>query len=426
MSRIVTAVHRTPAEAARAKPRLGFLILLGAAVISANAALLANAMLTLSLKSDQISADGATTTLSIVVTFGSIASLLAYPVLGRLSDRTLSRWGRRRPYMIAGAVLLAAGAGITVAADAVTPLTAGYVLTSVGAVATIVSSAATIPDQVAPEHRGVPSAMLGLGTPVGALLGLFLAQLVQPDIAAMILLPSGVAVLCALAFALAVRDRRITREERPAFHLRDFLGTFWVNPFRHGAYGLAWWSRFLIFFGVAAVNAYQAFYLIVVHHIDPATVGTAIFVAAFISTGLALVFAPLLAKLSDRARRRKPFVIASAIVFAVGLTMTAAATTYPAFLVAVAVMGLGQGVYFAVDYALIMEVLPDARNPAKDLGIMNLASSLPSSIVPAIAPAVLAIGATASQPENFASLFAAGAIAAVLGAVLILPIRGVR
>ncbi|KQR37480.1 hypothetical protein [Microbacterium sp. Leaf159] len=104
------------------------------------------------------------------------------------------------------------------------------------------------------------------------------------------------------------------------------------------------------------------------------------------------------------------------------------ATTYPMFLVAVAVavMGIGQGVYFAVDYALIMDVLPDQQNPAKDLGIMNLASTPPSSVVPAIAPTLLMVGARATNPQNFAALFLAGAASAVLGALLILPIKGVK
>jgi MFS family permease len=425
MSRIVTAVHRTSSPGAE-RPRRGFLILLALAVASVNGALLANAILTLSLKSAAIDAEGATTVLSIVGAVGSVFSLIAYPVLGRLSDRTLSVLGRRRPYLFVGVVLLAVGAAVTVAAADVLTLTLGYVLTTLGAVSSLVACTALVPDHYAPSERGVPSAVLGLGAPLGAVVGLFLAQAVQPDLAAMILLPAGVAVAAVLALALTARDRRLPASERPAFSLRAFFGTFWVNPLAHPAFGWAWWSRMMIFLGVASVNAYQAFYLIMVHHIDPVTVGTAVFVSVLISTGLSLVFAPLLAKLSDRVGRRKPFVIGSAIVFAIGLGLTAVATTYPMFLVAVAVIGIGQGVYFAVDYALVMDVLPDPENPAKDLGIMNLASSLPASIVPAVAPALLAIGASASTPQNFTTLFLAGTAAAVLGALLILPIKGVR
>lgn len=115
--------------------------------------------------------------------------------------------------------------------------------------------------------------------------------------------------------------------------------------------------------------------------------------------------------------------IVAALIFGAGLALAAFADSFGAFLVAIGIVGLGQGVYFAVDIALVTQILPD---PAKDLGIMNVASTLPSSIVPAIAPAVLTIGATAAMPENFAALFLLGAVAGLLGALLILPIRKVR
>lgn len=420
------ATNQDDQQAVRGKPKLGFLILLVLAVASANGAQLSNAILTLSLKSSVISSTAATTVLSIAVGVGSIVALVGYPLLGRLSDRTLSRHGRRKPYLLSGAVLFLVGAAATTAASSVAALAAGFSLTTLGAVCALVACTALVPDQISPEFRGSASAMLGLGAPLGALVGLFLAQLVQPNLAAMLFFPAGVAALALLLLALTISDRAISREERPPFSLAEFAGTFWVNPLRHQGFGWAWISRLLIFFGVAAVNAYQAFYLIMVHHMDPATVGTAILVASLITTPISMIFAPLFGKLSDKTGRRKPFVLGSAVVFAVGLGLVAMATTYPMFLVAIAVVGLGQGVYFAVDYALIMEVLPDQENPAKDLGIMNLANSLPSSLVPAVAPMLLMIGASTANPQNFTALFLAGAACAVIGALAILPIKGVK
>ncbi|MCW4465428.1 MFS transporter [Glutamicibacter sp. MNS18] len=408
------------------RPGLWFIAALTLAVTSTHAALMSNAILTLSLKASEISDERATTVLSVVVGVGSLFALLGYPVIGRLSDSTTSRWGRRRPYLFAGIVLLGAGAYLSVSAASTAVLTCGYVLTTLGAVCALVACSAVVPDQFAAEHRGLPSAVLGLGLPLGALLGLFLAQLVQPNLAAMFFVPAAVAMLCLLVLAFSLRDTRLEKSLRPAFSAREFMGTFWVNPLRHPAFGWAWWSRMLIFFGVASVNSYQAFYLIMVHGIDPAVVGSSIFAASILSTGLSLLFAPLLAKWSDLVGRRKPFVIGSAVVFAIGLAVIATANSYPMFLLAVAIMGIGQGVYFAVDMALVIDVLPDPKTHAKDLGIMNLAMSLPSSVVPAVAPALLAIGASAANPQNFAALFLAGTIAAVLGALCIVPIRSVK
>jgi hypothetical protein len=43
-----------------------------------------------------------------------------------------------------------------------------------------------------------------------------------------------------------------------------------------------------------------------------------------------------------------------------------------------------------------------------------------------VAPALLAIGATAAAPQNFPALFLTGAVAGLIGAVLILPIKGTK
>ncbi len=182
----------------------------------------------------------------------------------------------------------------------------------------------------------------------------------------------------------------------------------------------------MIFFGVAAVNAYQALYLIIVQHVAPADVASKIFLATLVLTAISMIFAPIAAKVSDKIGRRKPFVIAAAVIFAVGLGVVATADSFSQFLVAIAIVGLGQGIYFAVDLALVTEVLPDPASAAKDLGIMNLANNLPSSIVPAVAPALLVIGASATSPQNFSALFLAGAIAGLIGAACIVPIRRVR
>jgi hypothetical protein len=83
-------------------------------------------------------------------------------------------------------------------------------------------------------------------------------------------------------------------------------------------------------------------------------------------------------------------------------------------------------VYFAVDLALVSQLVPDPGNPGQGMSIMGLASTLPSSLVPALAPAILLIGATTTLPQNYAALFIAGGIAGIVGALLILPIRGVK
>jgi MFS family permease len=80
-----------------------------------------------------------------------------------------------------------------------------------------------------------------------------------------------------------------------------------------------------------------------------------------------------------------------------------------------AITGLGFGVYMAVDLALVADVLPDTDDTAKDLGVLNIAGALPSSIAPAIAPVILAISSGSY-----------GVLYAVAGVCAILPVKRVR
>ncbi|HKT55606.1 MAG TPA: MFS transporter [Microbacterium sp.] len=406
-------------------PRRGLLFFLGFAAIGAGMAQLVPAVLTLSLKAEALDHRTATTILSVVVAVGAVVALVSAPVLGRLSDRITWRTGRRRPLLVLGAVLFAIGAPVSYAAPGTGLLILGNAFTWLGTAAVTVACTATLADQYAPNRRGPASALVGLSLPVGAVVGLFLAQLVSGSLLAQFLIPAAVGVLSALLLAVRLPERAIAKADVPPFRPREFFGTFWVDPVAHPSFGWAWWSRLLIFFGIAAVQAYQAFYLILALHFTLQSVANAVFLSTLVLTVMALVFAPIAGKLSDRIGRRKPFVVVAAVVFAVGLVVVTFATTYPAFLVAMAIIGLGQGVYMAVDLALVSEILPDRHNIAKDMGIMGLASSLPASIVPAVAPVLLAIGASAAHPQNFPALFFTGAVAGLLGAALILPIRGV-
>jgi hypothetical protein len=63
----------------------------------------------------------------------------------------------------------------------------------------------------------------------------------------------------------------------------------------------------------------------------------------------------------------------------------------------------------------------DAENAAKDLGVFNIAAALPSSIAPAVAPAILALGS-----GSYGVLYAVAGVCAILGAAAILPVKGVR
>ena len=93
--------------------------------------------------------------------------------------------------------------------------------------------------------------------------------------------------------------------------------------------------------------------------------------------------------------------------------------TWTGALIAAAVLGLGFGVYLSVDQALITQVLPTAEDRARDLGIINIASSAPQVLGPALAfPIVAYLG-------GYPVLYLAVAAVTVLGSILVTRIRSV-
>jgi MFS family permease len=123
---------------------------------------------------------------------------------------------------------------------------------------------------------------------------------------------------------------------------------------------------------------------------------------------------------SDRTGRRRSLVVVSGVVMAVAALMLVVEPTWPAAMAAAVVLGGGNGIYLAVDAALITQVLPTAAARAEDLGIINIASSAPQVIAPALAgPMVAHVG-------GYPLLYTATAVVTLLGGVFIYRVRSVR
>jgi MFS family permease len=93
--------------------------------------------------------------------------------------------------------------------------------------------------------------------------------------------------------------------------------------------------------------------------------------------------------------------------------------TWPAALLAAALYGIGFGAYIAVDQALITQVLPKARDRAKDLGIINIAIVCPYAIGPLIAAPLVSLA-------GYPALFGATAAVAIVASIGVWKIKSVR
>jgi MFS family permease len=171
----------------------------------------------------------------------------------------------------------------------------------------------------------------------------------------------------------------------------------------------------------ALLTTYEAYFLLGKIGSAVADVPQQIFLGTLVQSVVIVAASLIAGKFSDRTGRRKIFVFIASIVYGLAMFTVAIASNFNGFLVGLAISGLGFGIYTAVDLALVADVLPSKHNVAKDLGVFNIAGALPFSIAPTSAPLILAIGG-----GNFGVLYAAAGIFAIIGAVAILPVRGVR
>src|SRR5258707_12761743 len=105
---------------------------------------------------------------------GGITAILGNLLAGALSDRTTSRLGRRRPWIIAGALLSAASLVLLGLAPGILVVAIGVILFQFCINLDIASLAALVPDQVPVRQRATVSAFAGLALPLGSVLGLVL------------------------------------------------------------------------------------------------------------------------------------------------------------------------------------------------------------------------------------------------------------
>jgi MFS family permease len=262
--------------------------------------------------------------------------------------------------MVSGLAGGSIGIGIVALASSIPVLLAGWCITQLCFNALLAAMVAVMPDQIPSAQRGRVSGVLGVCLPVGSVCGAFVVKLFTGSL--------------------------------PKWSLREFAGTFYVNPRKNHDFSWAFASRFMFVMAYAFLVTYQAYYLLAKIGTAKAGVPQQIFLGTLVQAAVIVAASLLGGKLSDRTGRRKIFVLTASVVYGLALFVIAVASNFSGFLVGMAISGLGFGVYAAVDLALVVDVLPDKRSAAKDLGVFNIAGALPFSIAPAIAPAILVIG----------------------------------
>ncbi|MFF3504388.1 MFS transporter [Streptomyces sp. NPDC003247] len=380
-------------------------------------------IVTLALRAQEIAPQSKASVLSLVLLLGTVSAAVANPVVGALSDRTTSRFGMRRPWLLGGSLAGIAGTLLVALLPSVGGMVLGWCLAQLGFNAVFAALYAVMADRIAPQQRGKVSGFIGVSQSIGTMCGTWIASLVTGSVLAMFVIPPLVALVCVGALALRLPDRRLRAADRDTRSLGKLASSFLVNPRKHPDFAWAWLGRLLIMIGYAFFGSYQLYFL-TDHLRMSATAATGVVAAGTtIGTMAQLVSSPVGGWLSDRSGRRKAFVTVGSLLFAAGMLVIAFSTNSAVFLTGVGLASFAFGLYLAVDLALVTDVLPDnGADAAKDLGILAVASTLGLSLGPALVPALLAV----FGDTNYQAVFVIAAVCMVIGALTLKPIKGVR
>lgn len=351
-----------------------------------------------------------------VSTAAALAATCSTIVTGALSDRTRTRYGRRKPWILGGAIVGATSLTFMTVAYNFAVVVICFCGFQIGLTAMAAALAALLPDRVEAGLLGRASSMGGLGNLLGTALAGFAA-------AAYIDVPRvGMAVIpWLMVVAAVVICWTLPTEPSPppagTWTMSALLAS--MRPPADRDFWLAFLGRLTFLMSLLTVVAYQLYLLTDYFHLPKGEAARTIAHGGLILAAGAGIAAIVSGPLSDRLRRRKPFVATACLVGASGTALPLAYPTLSIYLVYVAVVALAYGTFISVDQALMVEVLPTATNNARDLGFLAAASTAPGVLAPTFA-GVLVSGI------GYPALFVGGIACALVSACSLLAIRRVR
>jgi MFS family permease len=374
------------------------------------------------------------TAIGFAIGVGGFLAVAIPPLVGAWSDRMNTRFGRRRPIMVAGTLLTMPGLFLLMTAGNYPQIVIGYVIVQFFFNAAQAAYAGIIPDVVPAQQFGKASGFLATMTQLGIAGGLGVTSLMEPkDPAA----PSNPAIYPVFAIVVlltlvptiwAAQGEGATPVPKPT--RRPFGETIreFVRPLHEGDFAWVIFTRLMISAGITAVlyNLHNFFRDVVLDRTQNPDTFTPIWL--LVTVGTAIPFGFFGGLISDRLRKRKVFVYVSgaAQAFVAVVFIAFYPTWIPIVLVLGVAYGIGYGLYYAVDWALACDTLPDKSKSAKDMGIFHIALTLPQAIIPFFGgPLIDALNGPHGN-GGYRIVFSSAIVFLFLGTVFVSRIKTVR
>ncbi|KOU64302.1 MFS transporter permease [Streptomyces sp. WM4235] len=353
---------------------------------------------------------------AIVNGISGVVALIALPLCGALCDRSRNRFGRRRLSIVAGALTFAAGLVVTGRQTTVTGVSVAWSASLLGLSAATAGLTAVIADRVPERQRGNISSAIYGPQALGVVAGIAIISSFGLAPATGYIVLAALLIACTVPFLVVHRDAGYGAE--PRLRLSTLIVSM-ASSLKNREFAWAFGGRLLVNLANSLGTCYMLYFL--TDHLKVSDPETSLLTATGVYVLAGVLATTVAGVLSDRLGRRRIFVASAAILQAVSGFLLAGSPAMSTTLIASALMGGGFGAYMAVDQALITQVLPDAENRAKDLGIMNIGSVVPPTLAPLIASFIIT-----EEGGGYPLLFTTVGAMAVVGAALVYRIRSVR
>ena len=367
------------------------------------------------------------TAIGLAVSVGGLFAMTIPPIVGAISDRLNTPFGRRRPIMVGATLLTLPGLLVLATATTYPQIVFGYAWVQFFFNAAGAAFAGIIPDVVPAQDFGRASGFLATMVQLGSGAGLFANTIfagthqdrwIYLAFAAVMVLTLIPTSLAASGEGSQPLPPRVRRPIGAAIH--EFF-----RPMLGGDFAWVIFTRFFVSAGITAVAYYlNNFFRDVVGVSDPGQFTSVWFLVVLV---VAIPFGLAGGYFSDRLRKRKIFVFASGgfQAFVALIFIAFFPKAIPIVFVLGAAYGIGYGLYYAVDWALACDTLPDRASSAKDMGLFHIALTLPQFVVPFFAGPALDHFNAVSPNLGYRVVFASAIVLLAIGTVFVSRIRSV-
>lgn len=386
------------------------------------------------------------TFLAWLSTFASVVSLCMPPLIGTLSDHTIGKLGRRRPYIIIGGLLLICSTPFLVSSINIAIFLIGLSLLHLGNNVLTPAYQSLVPDRVPEEQRGAASGYVGAMTILGNVASLGLAAILLGGVsqnshsksiirshASIYYIVGAIGLFIAILITVAFVHEKPLAPDKLSSDIAGerFLSRFsrwfahgWVAPWHSYNFIVVFLTRSSIMLGLALFMTFVEYYFAQVQHITNFVQVTALI--AVLALGGGVVSGVVFGILSDHLKRRAPVVcVATLCMSLTSLAFVFTSANFLTWLWPLGVLfGLGYGAFMSVDWALSVDALPSLESAGEGLGMWNATMNIPAIIAPLLGSLIINITDRFGQIVlGYRLVFLVASLFLIVAAIAVLFVR---